>query len=681
MRTQTLVFNFQGEGAITGVKRLIRSLSDTDDTLEMLNKEMGKHVKVTKDTVKSKRELESEARRLITQQERTKKSVRELTRYYDHQKVAIKGNADQQEVLNAVYKLGAHATDEQKQKVTELVKGYQKVREGANQTHGSFRNLRGVTQQLGWQLSDVAVQVGTNTNLFTIFAQQGSQMAAAFGPIGSLIGAGIAIGGTAMAVFQKATQNTRVDISELEEAVKSLKGEMSKKEGFSLDTTDIFKIKTIQQVDKEIGSLNTAITKNAKKLGEAAIEFNKYNEFNKAGIHGLSKWNKAQEDSTLVYIKAQREIKALVEIKRLMGIADGRSLKKTHEDEKATKKMIETIEKESNALGKSERQKALAELTKQKATVTDIKRLNDAYDYIDAEEALTEEIKASDKAIKDRETTRNAIQKGIDQQFKKTSPIAAEIVLFKANKKELLDQLDELGTSKLDQQAEINALMEAENKRHKSVMASTTENLLLSELKGYAVFTGALGNIFGRLNGLAEEGTEKAKQLFYVNQMIAIADAIVNTELGATKAMGQAGILGFNASQIIRAQGYAAVGIIAGQTIAGAYDKGGNIPSGKLGIVSEYGDELVNGHLVKGPARVTSREDTAKMLGGSNVTVINNAPGVTLREERTSSNDIRIIAEQTFSNNIDAGVAGVLANRNSKSTKSIKRNFNVRNNF
>ena len=166
-----------------------------------------------------------------------------------------------------------------------------------------------------------------------------------------------------------------------------------------------------------------------------------------------------------------------------------------------------------------------------------------------------------------------------------------------------------------------------------------------------------------------------------MNQIIAIADAIVNTELGATKAVGQAGILGFNAAQIIRAQGYAAVGVIAGQTIAGAYDKGGNIPAGKLGIVSEYGDELVNGHLVKGPARVTSREDTAKMMSSARVTVINNAPGVEMREERTSDNEIRIIAEKVFSNNIDSGVSGVLANRNSKSTKSMKRNFNVRSNF
>ncbi|WP_444919314.1 hypothetical protein ACJJID_00265 (plasmid) [Microbulbifer sp. CnH-101-G] len=43
-------------------------------------------------------------------------------------------------------------------------------------------------------------------------------------------------------------------------------------------------------------------------------------------------------------------------------------------------------------------------------------------------------------------------------------------------------------------------------------------------------------------------------------------------------------------------------------TFAGAYDKGGHIPAGKVGLVGEYGPEFV-----RGPANVTSRRDTAAM--------------------------------------------------------------------
>ena len=51
------------------------------------------------------------------------------------------------------------------------------------------------------------------------------------------------------------------------------------------------------------------------------------------------------------------------------------------------------------------------------------------------------------------------------------------------------------------------------------------------------------------------------------------------------------------------------------------YDKGGKIPSGQLGIVGEYGPELI-----QGPATVTSRKQTADLArqavnGGGAVTV------------------------------------------------------------
>lgn len=57
---------------------------------------------------------------------------------------------------------------------------------------------------------------------------------------------------------------------------------------------------------------------------------------------------------------------------------------------------------------------------------------------------------------------------------------------------------------------------------------------------------------------------------------------------------------------------------------AGQFDKGGTIPQDMYGIMSEYGDELANGVLVRGGqggTKVTSREDTAKMMnGGGGVT-------------------------------------------------------------
>lgn len=62
---------------------------------------------------------------------------------------------------------------------------------------------------------------------------------------------------------------------------------------------------------------------------------------------------------------------------------------------------------------------------------------------------------------------------------------------------------------------------------------------------------------------------------------------------------------------------------------SGFYDSGGTIPSGKVGIVGEYGPELVSG-----PATVTGRRDTAAIMGGRNVSIGNLVfPGVTNARE------------------------------------------------
>lgn len=65
-------------------------------------------------------------------------------------------------------------------------------------------------------------------------------------------------------------------------------------------------------------------------------------------------------------------------------------------------------------------------------------------------------------------------------------------------------------------------------------------------------------------------------------------------------------------------------------SFAGLFDKGGTIPSGQWGIVGEYGPEIV-----EGPAQVTSRTESAKLLSGGGLTVnVYNAPQGTEVSER-----------------------------------------------
>ena len=93
------------------------------------------------------------------------------------------------------------------------------------------------------------------------------------------------------------------------------------------------------------------------------------------------------------------------------------------------------------------------------------------------------------------------------------------------------------------------------------------------------------GTIFSQMAEMvketAGESSSAYKAMFLVNQGISVAQALINTEVAATKAMAEGGMIaGIPMSTAIRALGYASVGLIAGQTIAGmAHDGIDNIPN------------------------------------------------------------------------------------------------------
>ena len=126
--------------------------------------------------------------------------------------------------------------------------------------------------------------------------------------------------------------------------------------------------------------------------------------------------------------------------------------------------------------------------------------------------------------------------------------------------------------------------------------------------------------LFGDLAGLAKTfaGEQSAvyKVMFAASKAFAIADAMVKIQQGLANAASMPWPTNLAAMASVAAQTAGIVSAIQGTNYSGAYDNGGLIPAGKVGLVGEIGPELV-----QGPAQVTSRRDTAKMLkdasGGS----------------------------------------------------------------
>lgn len=123
----------------------------------------------------------------------------------------------------------------------------------------------------------------------------------------------------------------------------------------------------------------------------------------------------------------------------------------------------------------------------------------------------------------------------------------------------------------------------------------------------------AAGQLFGGLAGLAKAYAGKQsgiyRVLFATSKAFAIADAAVQLQNAIAKAWNAPPPLNFAQVGAVASATAGLVGQIASVNYAGAYDLGGSIPVGRVGMVGEAGPEFV-----RGPAQVTSRRDTARIL-------------------------------------------------------------------
>ena len=842
LRMYSFALNFDGSQGITGVKNFTKALIDAKGAEDALNASLGEGVTATISNVSSKEDMVRQARLLVDQLNRTEKQVQQLTAQYQLQAQMVGKDRDEIERLNAVARLGANATQAQKDQVLASVAAFQQARAAVEGGNGSFRNFRGVMQNVGWQVQDTVVQLQMGTSAFIVLSQQGSQLASAFGPTGAIVGAFIAVAGVLAGSLAPAIFKSHDAAKELDAIFQSINKTMKDGVNDADAYTDSFR--RLYNQNKQLGLLQLQLQ--LVKLDEASMVAGKgvkdsldkitggfFNLNNYTGRGGLEKMTgditglnaatdpekfriayyalrslrdsandlskngfntdsaKKYEDAlaaltpfansankkltellstnTEIYSSQLRTIemrdkltKSLAELQKpgaTLPTKEGQDAIKQHAREfeslkSSLTKQTETTQQEYDRkkaiidtyvkdIGKKDDKAAQAyadleawktvELKKEsdkrsKASTTAwrkedaefqslakslVKQTNttqEEYDrrkaiidrhvaavgstdaqaaqaYIDLEVWKTSEL---EKELKTREAVLKQLQDAQDTQFGKTNPVGQENDLFKENQAKLqqlwldnqLSQQVNHDQKLIDEEIRINALMEREAKRHTDKLDKIANEQKATELQTYADFTGSLGNVFNQLQQAAEDGSKEAQILFYVNRAIALAETIINTELGATKALGQMGIFGIPSSTLIRATGYASAGIIAGTTFAGAYDAGGYIPSGSSGIVSEYADELVNGTLVQGPAHVTSSDKTAQKMGTTlNVQVANQIDGATYDVQQIDEETVKIIARRELSKNIDKSVASVMSNPNSRTRKATSSSYSLKRKF
>ena len=191
-----------------------------------------------------------------------------------------------------------------------------------------------------------------------------------------------------------------------------------------------------------------------------------------------------------------------------------------------------------------------------------------------------------------------------------------------------------------------------------------------------AMSTG-LSEITGMLADAGKESNFLYKAMIMAQKAAAIPQMIIATEMGAAKALELGPIAGPPLSMAVRALGYAGIGTVIGTSIAGLFDRGGMVPSGKYGIVGERGPELV-----KGPAIVTSRQQTAGMAGSRgtgnqvNVTVHNNAP-VKVETSQNANGDIEMVIKEVVARS-EKAIAGNISRGEGEVNKAMQGSYGLR---
>lgn len=166
------------------------------------------------------------------------------------------------------------------------------------------------------------------------------------------------------------------------------------------------------------------------------------------------------------------------------------------------------------------------------------------------------------------------------------------------------------------------------------------------QLQLYGALLSQAGSVWGTMTEMVKESkgeqSKTYKAMFLAQQAIAVGQAIISTELAAMQPLAQMGIFGIPASMLIRGMGYASVGIIAAQTVAGmAHDGIDNIPKEGTWLLDK-GERVVD-------SRTNSdlKNYLSNSKGGSGVNInINVPPGYTANQRRDENGITVDIVEQ-----------------------------------
>lgn len=180
-------------------------------------------------------------------------------------------------VLAAQLRAGSKATDEEKQKIGELTGRLYDMKTGVENGAKGNGKWKSSMQAAGYQVQDFIIQVQGGQSALVAFAQQGSQLAGAFGPGGAVVGAVIALSSVIAGVLITSLNGGKNAMDALKDATEAMDKVITISQNGVAALSD--KYAMLARTNAEAATIlrnqalieyNSAVSKIPKAIGDAA---------------------------------------------------------------------------------------------------------------------------------------------------------------------------------------------------------------------------------------------------------------------------------------------------------------------------------------------------------------------------------------------------------------------------
>lgn len=365
-----------------------------------------------------------------------------------------------------------------------------------------------------------------------------------------------------------------------------------------------------KEMDENGSSLNDALKEREGILNEAAKDYAETLENIRKSEEELKKSSEGKQGESV--------------LDNLFGASSGNAVNAINTAGKKASNVIDTLKREWDSFYKSlvsESRNSLSE--RQRLEIEYNEKNIELQKY--AAVASAEEISKAKQLIEEQyQLKKKELEENAQKEYYSIMENETEILRMETQKR-----IDIINQMYKDNLLSATQYMEAQSKLidsyYKNAGKKKTKDTILSDESVDRVnklkdVTQNLSDAFSDMAGSMNKSSSSYKALFAIQKGFAVASATMNAILAWSQALSDPTQMSWIAKLTQYANAIAlTANIISQLRSVQMYDKGGEIKAGELGIVGEYGPELI-----QGPATVTSRKDTADILNRNQSNIIVN---------------------------------------------------------